>query len=146
MATRSGLLDTKLAMILALLAQTLPLAVWTSKVFFDAIPIQLDEAARIDGAGPLRVFLRVILPLTAAGTAVTGVLTFLTAYIDYIFAATLTNQRAATLPLYIAGFKTEYRFYVGDMLAATVVGTLPMLALFILVQRHMKRVMLAGVH
>lgn len=141
-----ALLDTKLGLLLALLAPTLPLAIWTSKTFFDAVPVTLDEAARIDGASAWQVFARVALPLTANGIAVTAILTFLTAYIDYIFAVTLTNHNALTLPVYIAGFKTEYRFYVGDMLAATLVGTLPMLGLFAVVQRHMQRVVLAGVH
>jgi len=140
------LLDTKLGLVYALLAPTLPLAIWTSKTFFDALPLTLDEVARIDGASAWQVFSRVALPLTANGIAVTAILTFLTAYIDYIFAVTLTNHNALTLPVYIAGFKTEYRFYVADMLAATLVGTLPMLGLFIIVQRHMRRVVMAGVH
>jgi ABC-type glycerol-3-phosphate transport system permease component len=140
------LLDTKLGLLYALLAPALPLAIWTSKTFFDAIPVTLDEAARIDGASAWEVFTRVALPLIGNGIAVTAILTFLTAYIDYIFAVTLTNHQALTLPVYIAGFKTEYRFYVGDMLAATLVGTLPMVGLFLIVQRHMRRVVLAGVH
>ena len=140
------LLDTRTGLVGALLAQLLPLAIWISKTFFDGVPISIDEAARIDGATPWQVFALVALPIVAAGVAVTAVLTFLTAYIDYVFAATLTNDHAMTLPVYIAGFKTEYRFYVGDMLAATVIGTLPMLVLFLFVQRHMKRMALAGIH
>lgn len=141
-----GLLDTKVGLLYALLAPTLPLAIWTAKTFFDAVPSTLDEAARIDGATGWQIFTRVALPLIGNGIAVTAILTFLTAYIDYIFAVTLTNHEALTLPAYIAGFKTEYRFYVGDMLAATLVGTLPMVGLFLIVQRHMRRVVLAGVH
>ena len=144
--SRLHLLDTRVGLLTALLAPTLPLAIWTSKTFFDTIPVALDESARLDGASAWQVFWRVGLPLTANGTAVTAILTFLTAYIDYIFAVTLTNNAATTLPVYVAGFKTEYRFYVGDMLAATLVGTLPMLGLFVIVQRHMRRVALAGVH
>lgn len=144
--SRLRLLDTKAGLLLALLAPTLPLAIWTSKAFIDAIPVTLDEAARIDGAGLWQVFYRVVLPLAGNGVAVTAILTFLAAYIDYVFAVALTNRLALTLPVYIAGFKTEYRFYVGDMLAATVVGTLPMLGLFVVVQRHMRRVALAGIH
>ncbi len=141
-----GLLDSKVGLIYALLAPALPLAIWTSKTFFDAVPATLDEAARIDGANAWQVFSRVALPLIGSGVAVTAILTFLTVYIDYIFAVTLTSHQARTLPVYIAGFQTEYRFYVGDMLAATLVGTLPMLGLFLIVQRHMRRVVLAGVH
>jgi multiple sugar transport system permease protein len=144
--SRLQLLDTKIGLIYALLAPALPLAIWTSKTFFDAVPATLDEAARIDGASAWEVFTRVALPLVGNGIAVTAILTFLTAYIDYIFAVTLTNNQALTLPVYIAGFKTEFRYYVGDMLAATLVGTLPMLGLFLIVQRHMRRVVLAGAH
>jgi multiple sugar transport system permease protein len=140
------LLDTKAGLIYALLAPALPLSIWTSKSFFDTVPATLDEAARIDGATAWQVFMRVALPLVGSGMAVTAILTFLTVYVDYIFAVTLTNHQALTLPVYIAGFKTEYRFYVGDMLAATLVGTLPMLVLFLVVQRHMRRLVLAGVH
>jgi ABC-type glycerol-3-phosphate transport system permease component len=140
------LLDTKIGLIYALLAPTLPLAIWTAKTFFDAVPTALDEAARIDGATGVQIFTRVALPLIGSGIAVTAILTFLTAYVDYIFAITLTNHDALTLPAYIAGFKAEYRFYVGDMLAATLIGTLPMIGLFLVVQRHMRRVVLAGVH
>jgi ABC-type glycerol-3-phosphate transport system permease component len=141
-----NLLDTKVGLVYALLAPTLPLAIWTVKTFFDAIPTTLDEAARIDGATAVQIFTRVALPLIGNGIAVTAILTFLAAYVDYIFAITLTNHDALTLPAYIAGFKAEFRFYVGDMLAGTLVGTLPMLGLFLIVQRHMRRVVLAGVH
>lgn len=140
------LLDSKVGLIYALLAPALPLAIWTSKTFFDTVPPTLDEAARIDGANAWQVFSRVALPLVGNGVAVTAILTFLTVYIDFIFALTLTSHWALTLPVYIAGFQTEYRFYVGDMLAATLVGTLPMLVLFFVVQRNMRRVVLAGVH
>ena len=141
-----NLLDTKIGLVYALLAPTLPLAIWTAKTFFDAVPVALDEAARMDGATGVQIFTRVALPLIGNGIAVTAILTFLTAYVDYIFAITLTNHQALTLPAYIVGFKAEYRFYVGDMLAATLVGTLPMIGLFLIVQRHMRRVVLAGVH
>lgn len=144
--SRFHMLDTRWGLVLAEIPFSLALAVWVLKSFFDAVPRDLDEAASLDGAGKLLVLVRILMPVLSHAVAATAVLTFLTIYIDYILPLTLVNVRAETIPIYLAGFNTQYRFYVGDMMAATIVATIPMLALYVYAQRHMTRMAMVGIH
>ncbi len=144
--SRLHMLDTRWGLVLAEIPFSLALSVWVLKSFFDTVPRDLDDAASIDGAGKLLVLSRILVPVLSQALAATGVLTFLTIYIDYILPLTLVNVRAQTIPIYIASFNTQYRFYVGDMLAATIVATLPMLALYAYAQRYMTRMAIVGIH
>lgn len=141
---RLGLIDSKIGLIVALLAVSVPFQVWVLKSFFDAVPRELEEAAELDGAGPLTVFGRVVLPLMGEALAATGVLTFLTLYVDFLFAVSLTRQNALTIPVYVVSFETEMAVNITATAAAVIVSMLPMIALYAFAQRYMQRMALLG--
>lgn len=142
--SNANLLDTRFGIILPVTGVNLPLAVWIMTGFFDGIPISLDEAAAIDGASPLRIFVSIVAPLSSQGVLVTGVLVFIFAYIDYIFALTIGLSEVSTLPVYIASFQHEFRFFVSEMMATAIIGILPLLVLYTFVQPYFKKMSLAG--
>lgn len=139
-----GLLDTRIGLLLPTTAISLPLAVWILTGFFDGLPIELDEAAAIEGASPLRTFVSIAVPIASHGILVTAILVFIFAYMDYVFALAIGLSKVVTLPLYIAGLQNEYRFFVEEMMATALIGTLPILLLYGSVQRYMRRLALAG--
>jgi len=95
---RIGLMDKIWGLILAHIPFNIPLAIWLMKGFYDTIPIEIEEAAWVDGATMPRTIFAVILPLIMPGVAVTSVFVFLASYIEYIFALTLTRSNIITLP------------------------------------------------
>src|SRR5690606_11153860 len=95
-----GLVDSVLGLVLVYSTTALPFCVWMLKGYFDTIPVELDEAALMDGAGRFTVFYRVILPLAKPAIAVTALFSFLTAWNEFILAATfLSREEAFTLPV-----------------------------------------------
>lgn len=142
--SRMQLLDTRRALILALLPFSLSFTVWTIKAFFDGLPFDVEEAAQLDGANPYQIFAVIILPMVGQAIAATAVLTFLLAYVDYLFAVTLTSNNAVTYAVYLVTFQNDYRVYVNAMMAATLLGTLPMIALYFYAQRFMRRMAIMG--
>lgn len=142
--SRMQLLDTRRALVLALLPFSLAFTIWTIKAFFDGVPMDVEEAAQLDGATPLQTFTVIILPMVAQAVAATGLLTFLLAYVDYLFAVTLTSNQAVTYAVYLVTFANDYRVYVNAMMAATLIGTLPMIALYFYAQRFMRRMAIIG--
>lgn len=137
-------LDTRRALVLALLPFALSFTVWTIKAFFDGLPFDVEEAAQLDGANPFQIFAVIILPMVGQAVAATGLLTFLLAYVDYLFAVTLTSNKAVTYAVYLVTFQNDYRVYVNAMMAATLLGTLPMVALYFYAQRYMRRMAIMG--
>ena len=137
--SRLNLLDTRRGLVLALLPFSLSFTIWTIKAFFDGVPNDVEEAAQLDGANVLQTFTVIILPMVAQAVAATGLLTFLLAYVDYLFAVTLTRNTAVTYAVYLVTFANDYRVYVNAMMAATLLGTLPMIALYFYAQRFMRR-------
>lgn len=142
--SRLHMLDTRQGLILSLLPVGLPFFVWTAKVFFDAVPESTEEAARLDGATMPQVFLYIVVPIVSQGLAAIALLTFLLSYVDYIFAATLTGPKAMTLAVYVTSFQNDYLVYVGAMMAATLIGTLPMILVYTYAQRYMRHMALVG--
>jgi multiple sugar transport system permease protein len=142
--SKAGLLDTKLGLILALVPLNIPLAVWILAGFIGSVPRELEEAAWIDGASQVRTLTRIVLPVAINGIIATGIFIFLEAYTHYLLALVITNVKAAPLTIYIAGQQTDYRFLVGPMLSAAFVGTLPMIILYMVSLKHLRRVAIAG--
>lgn len=142
--SRLNLLDTRQGLVLALLPFSLSFAIWTIKAFFDGVPQDIEEAAQLDGANTLQTFAVIILPMVSQAVAATGLLTFLLAYVDYLFAVTLTRNTAVTYAVYLVTFANDYRVYVNAMMAATLLGTLPMIALYFYAQRFMRRMAIIG--
>jgi ABC-type glycerol-3-phosphate transport system permease component len=130
------LYDTRIGLILLYCVFNLPFAIWMLKGIVDGIPKELDEAAMVDGANTLQVLMRVILPLARPGLAVTAILTWVFAWNEYLFAATLTSVHARTITTGLAEFVTVTGTNWGQMAATATLTLLPALLFLGLVQHH----------
>ncbi|MBX6323683.1 MAG: carbohydrate ABC transporter permease [Rhodospirillaceae bacterium] len=130
------LFDTRLGLVLLYCVFNLPFAIWMLKGIVDGIPRELDEAAMVDGARTWHVLIRVVLPLARPGLAVTAILTWVFAWNEYLFAATLTSVRARTVTTGLAEFVTVTGTNWGQMAATAMITLLPALVFLGLVQRH----------
>ncbi|MFH1604717.1 MAG: carbohydrate ABC transporter permease [Pseudomonadota bacterium] len=133
----SGLHDTLAALIITYTTFSLPLTVWLLTNFFAALPRELYAAARVDGCTAFGALTRVVLPLAAPGLLAAGLLTFIFAWNEFLFALTFTATDAArTIPVGIALFPGLHEVPYGEIAAAAVVVTLPVVALAALFQRR----------
>jgi multiple sugar transport system permease protein len=130
------LYDTRIGLIFLYCVFNLPFAIWMLKGIVDGIPKELDEAAMVDGANTLQVLTRVILPLARPGLAVTAILTWVFAWNEYLFAATLTSVHARTITTGLAEFVTVTGTNWGQMAATATLTLLPALLFLGLVQHH----------
>ncbi|WP_210529708.1 carbohydrate ABC transporter permease [Rubellimicrobium arenae] len=135
MFQQAGLYDTLLGLVLTHVAINLPMTVWLMMTFFGDIPAELEEAARVDGAGQAQAFRRVILPLVVPGLIAAGVLAFVFSWNEFTVALNLTSRGTATVPVGIANFAEQYEVQNGNMAAASVLSTIPALILMIFGQR-----------
>jgi multiple sugar transport system permease protein len=145
MFTRAGLFGTKLGLVLANSAAAVPFATWLLKGFFDAIPRELDEAARIDGCTEIGAFLRVVLPLAAPGLSAGAAYVAIVTWSDLVFARTLTSKPEDWLvTVGLQSFTGEYLVDWASLMAAATISVVPMLLLFVLVQPFLMRGMTQG--
>jgi multiple sugar transport system permease protein len=134
------LLDTMASLIIVYTAFNLPFVVWMMRGFFNEIPREMEEAARVDGDSRLGALRRVVLPMVAPGLAATAVFCLIISWNEFLFALTLTQTDAAmTLPVGIAGRVTQYEIEWGVMSAAGVVAMIPILVFALAVQRYLVR-------
>lgn len=140
-----GLRDTLAALVLTYSTFSLPLAVWLLASFFDALPRELYIAARVDGCSAFGALWRVILPLAAPGLAAAALLVFIFAWNEFLFALSFTATEASrTLPVGIALFPGLHEVPYGEIAAASVVATLPVVALAFAFQRRIVEGLTAG--
>jgi multiple sugar transport system permease protein len=140
-----GLRDTWTALVLANTSFALPLLIWLLAGFIRDIPVQLEEAAFLDGAGRLGTLRRVILPLIAPGVASAALLTFLAAWNEFLFAFTFTATEASrTVPVALALFPGVFEVPWGDIAAASILASLPPVLIVIGLQRWLVRGLVAG--
>jgi ABC-type glycerol-3-phosphate transport system permease component len=130
------LFDTRLGLVLVYCVFNLPFAIWMLKGIVDGIPKELDEAAMVDGASTWDVLTRIIVPLAKPGLAVTAILTWVFAWNEYLFAATLTSVHARTVTTGLAEFVTVTGTNWGQMAAMATLTLLPAVIFLGLVQRH----------
>lgn len=131
-----GLLDGLAGLVLANLAWTLPVSAWLMKSAFEAVPRELEEAARIDGCGTAGTILRIAVPLAAPGIAAAAVFAFISAWDEYFFARTLISDGSLWLvSVGLGSFAGDYATSWQHVMAVAFVSTLPPAVLFILVQR-----------
>jgi glycerol transport system permease protein len=128
--------DTRIGLILLYCVFNLPFAIWLMKGIMDGIPIELDEAAFVDGASTFRVLTRIIVPLAAPGIAVTVILAWVFAWNEYLFAAQLTSVNARTITTGLAEFVTVTGTNWGQMAAVATISMLPAIVFLIFVQRY----------
>jgi trehalose/maltose transport system permease protein len=147
--TKLNLYDSLGALIFSYLIFTLPFTIWVLTSFMRTLPGDLEEAAYVDGATPLQVFWKVLLPLIAPGLVTTGLLAFISAWNEYLYALSfIQSPNHYTVPLAITSFvsKTGSAFAVpwGQIMAATVIITLPLIVLVLVLQRRIIAGLTAG--
>jgi ABC-type glycerol-3-phosphate transport system permease component len=132
------LVNTHLGLVLAYTAFCLPFALWLLRTFFQSIPLELEEAAMTDGASRAQTVLRVVLPLALPGIVATGTFTFILAWNDYIFARVLLSaDELKTLPVGIADLYNASVVDWGMIMSAGMLVLVPVLAVFLIVQRYL---------
>lgn len=133
-----NLLDNIFGLVIAYATTAVPFSVWMLKNFFDTVPKELDEAARVDGLGPFQTFWRVVLPLTIPGIAVVGFFNFMTAWNEFMLAYTfLQSDSNLTLAVGIQRFVHDFGADWHYLTAAAVLVTIPVLIVFIWAQRYL---------
>ena len=136
-ASDFGFLDTYSGLVITYVALGLPLVTWVLFGYFDTLPREIDEAARMDGVGPIGLLLRIILPMSLPSLVTTGLLAFIAAWNEFMFALAFTsNIDHQTIPVGIANFTNMFYVPWGDIAAASVVVTVPLIALVLFFQRH----------
>jgi arabinogalactan oligomer/maltooligosaccharide transport system permease protein len=142
---RLGLLNSITGLVLVYATTAIPFCVWTLKGYFDSLPRELEEAARIDGAGPLRIFFTIVLPLARPGIAVTALFSFMTAWNEFIMASTfMTDESQYTLPVLLQSSVGEHSANWGVFAAGAIVTSVPVMALFYVLQRSLVGGLTAG--
>jgi multiple sugar transport system permease protein len=141
---RLGLLDTYTGLLVAYVSFALPFSIWLLIGFFADVPLEVEEAAMIDGCNRLSVLLRVVIPIAAPGLAVAAIFAFLVSWNEFLFALILSGVRAKTLPVVIAGLSTDVGPLYGEMSAAAVMVMLPNIAMTLLLQRYVVKGLTLG--
>jgi multiple sugar transport system permease protein len=140
-----GLVGTQSSLILTYLTFGLPLSIWLLKGFYDNIPVQLEQAARIDGASRFRAFLLIVMPLSSPGIIATAIYSFILAWNEYVYALTFLNdQSRLTLPVGLQRFFTEYATNWPGLMAASFIMSVPVVALFLVLQKYFVRALTEG--
>jgi ABC-type glycerol-3-phosphate transport system permease component len=142
---RLHLINTYLSLILAYVSFALPFSTWMLIGFFRSIPLELDEAAMVDGCGRIGAFWRVILPLSVPGLVAVAIFTFLLSWNAYVFALVLTTDpKMFPLSVGIANMLGEYQVIWNEMMAAAVLATLPVFVLYGFLERYLVQGITAG--
>ena len=133
-----GLTNTHVGLVLAYTTFCLPFNLWLLRTFFQSIPVEIEEAALIDGASRLQSVLYVMLPLALPGVVATGIFTFILAWNDYIFARVLLSaDELKTLPIGIADLYNASVVDWGMIMAAGLLVIAPVLGVFVVIQKYM---------
>jgi multiple sugar transport system permease protein len=139
------LFDTRSGLILLYTVFVLPFTIWMMYAYFRQMPVELEEAALVDGCSRWQALWRIAWPLAAPGIVSAGALAFIFSFTEFLFAVVLTSRQAVTLPVVIAGMATSFQGALyGESSALTVVSLLPAIVLGILVQRHLVRGLTLG--
>jgi trehalose/maltose transport system permease protein len=141
-------LDATMGMILSYMIFTLPFTVWVLTSFFRSLPDELLQAAEVDGATPFQAFYKVLLPLTAPAMVTTGMLAFIAAWNEYLFALTftVTQPEARTVPVAIALLTGQVARQepFGEIMAGSVIVTVPLIVMVLIFQRRIVEGLTAG--
>lgn len=138
LAVQFRLLNTPWALILAYSTTAIPFSILMLKSYFDTLPIELEEAGRIDGLGPFGTFWRIVVPLSAPGIAVTAFYAFITAWNEFLYALVfLTKPEAFTLPIGVRLFVNQFTQNWGGTMALSVIVTIPVMIFFYAAQRYL---------
>jgi multiple sugar transport system permease protein len=140
-----GLVNTQTSLIITYLTFGLPLSVWLLKGFYDNIPVQLEQAARLDGASRFRAFLLIVMPLSSPGIIATAIYSFVLAWNEYVYALTFLNDKSKlTLPVGLQAFFTEYATDWPGLMAASFIMSVPVVVMFLILQKYFIRALTEG--
>jgi arabinogalactan oligomer/maltooligosaccharide transport system permease protein len=132
------LVDTLIGVVIAYVATALPFCIWTMKGYYDTIPVDLEEAAQIDGSSRLGAFLRITFPLSAPALVITGLFSFMTGWSEFMVARVLlTSAELQTLPLGLETLVTHYQTEWANYAAGSVLVCIPVVVLFLLLSRFL---------
>jgi sorbitol/mannitol transport system permease protein len=123
----AGMLDNVYTLVVLYTSMNLPIAVWMMRSFLAEVPIEILEAAQMDGAGLLRTLRSVVLPIAMPGIAATSLICFIFSWNEFMFAVNLTATRAATAPIFLVGFISSQGLFLAQLCAAAALVSLPVL-------------------
>ncbi|MBF9072106.1 carbohydrate ABC transporter permease [Streptacidiphilus fuscans] len=143
-ATGVQLSDTLLGLVITYLTFTLPFSIWMLVGYFDSIPRELDEAAKVDGNGPIGALVRVIVPAAIPGIVTVAVYSFMTAWGEVLFASVMTDDSTRTLAVGLRNYASQNDVYWNQIMAASLVVSVPVVVAFLLLQRYLVAGLTAG--
>jgi multiple sugar transport system permease protein len=143
-ATGIALLGSRAGLVITYLTFALPFSIWMLAGYFDSIPRGLDEAARVDGCGPIRALFRVVVPAAFPGIVTVAIYAFMTAWSEVLFASVMTNDTTRTLAVGLRDYSTQTDVYWNQIMAASLVVSVPVVAGFLLMQRFLVTGLTAG--
>jgi multiple sugar transport system permease protein len=142
--TGINLYGSRTGLIITYMTFTLPFAIWMLAAYLDTIPRELDEAAKVDGNGPMGAFIRVVIPAAVPGIVAVLIYAFMTAWSEMLFASVLTNDSTRTLAVGLQGYATQNQVYWNQIMAASLTVSVPIVVGFLLLQRFLVAGMTAG--
>lgn len=143
-STGVALYGSRGGLILTYLTFSLPFSIWMLTGYFASVPRELDEAAYVDGCGPLGALFRVVVPAALPGIVAVAVYAFMTAWGEVLFASVMTNDTTRTLSVGLQGYATQNDVYWNQVMAASLVVSVPVVAGFLLLQRYLVAGLTAG--
>jgi len=143
-ATGIALFGSRAGLVITYLTFSLPFAIWMLAGYFDSIPRGLDEAALVDGAGPVGALFRVVIPAAFPGIVTVAIYAFMTAWSEVLFASVMTNDTTRTLAVGLRDYSTQTDIYWNQIMAASLVVSVPVVAGFLLMQRFLVAGLTAG--
>ncbi|MEU6853283.1 carbohydrate ABC transporter permease [Actinacidiphila alni] len=143
-STGIQLYGSRLGLIITYLTFSLPFSIWMLVGYFDSIPRDLDEAAKVDGCGPFGALFRVVVPAAIPGIVAVCVYAFMTAWGEVLFASVMTNDSTRTLAVGLRGYASQNDVYWNQVMAASLVVSVPVVAGFLLLQRYLVAGLTAG--
>lgn len=143
-STGIQLIGTRLGLIITYMTFSLPFSIWMLAGYFDSIPKELDEAAMVDGCGPMGALFRVVLPAARPGVIAVAIYSFMTAWGEVLFASVMTTEVNRTLAVGLRQYSTQTSVYWNQVMAAALVVSVPVVIGFLLAQRHFVAGVTAG--
>jgi multiple sugar transport system permease protein len=142
--TGVNLYGSRTGLIITYMTFTLPFAIWMLVGYLDSIPRELDEAAKVDGTGPIGALVRVVIPAAVPGIVAVLIYAFMTAWGEVLFASVLTDDSTRTLAVGLQGYATQNNVYWNQIMAASLTVCVPIVVGFLLLQRFLVSGMTAG--
>jgi multiple sugar transport system permease protein len=139
-----GMLNTKTALILSYTTFALPFGIWMMIGFLKELPIDLEEAAAVDGANRWQILAKVVIPLAAPGIATTAIFAFLLGWNEFLFSLILSGPESRTLPVMVSGFETDRGIRWGQLSSAAISIMLPVIVVALFLQRHIVKGLTLG--